>query len=316
VAHEVIMPALGMAQDTGLLVSWLKAPGDAVAKGEALFEVETDKATMEVEAGVAGFLSSVTAAAGTDVPVGEVIARIVATKAEVDASPPEGQVVPAAATVAEKVAALPLAPRAKSPAPEPEPARPASRPALQPVAVPTAGDRILASPKARRLAAEAGLDLNRLAEAGHLQPYHVADLVRLTAMAPAGRSVLTASADATALDALLTKTAPGTDTARIHAAFSAGAWRQAIGPEVPAIAIQRPDGSREGTSVGIVLNDLTGTRLTGYVPATGLALSIARTGATFALTLSFDESQLPYSAAAAWLNELAARIEDPVRQLV
>ena len=48
--HDVIMPALGMAQDSGILVSWLKQPGDAIAVGDALFEVETDKATMEVEA--------------------------------------------------------------------------------------------------------------------------------------------------------------------------------------------------------------------------------------------------------------------------
>ncbi|MBB99488.1 MAG: pyruvate dehydrogenase, partial [Rhodobacteraceae bacterium] len=47
--HDVIMPALGMAQDSGLIVSWLKSPGDAVKAGDALMEGETDKATMEVE---------------------------------------------------------------------------------------------------------------------------------------------------------------------------------------------------------------------------------------------------------------------------
>ena len=53
----VIMPALGMAQDTGLIVAWHKAPGDAVASGDILFEVETDKSTMEVEAGHDGFVA-------------------------------------------------------------------------------------------------------------------------------------------------------------------------------------------------------------------------------------------------------------------
>ncbi|MBV6638758.1 MAG: lipoyl domain-containing protein, partial [Mameliella sp.] len=48
--HDVIMPALGMAQDSGLIVAWHKEPGAAVATGDVLFEVETDKATMEVEA--------------------------------------------------------------------------------------------------------------------------------------------------------------------------------------------------------------------------------------------------------------------------
>jgi pyruvate dehydrogenase E2 component (dihydrolipoamide acetyltransferase)/2-oxoglutarate dehydrogenase E2 component (dihydrolipoamide succinyltransferase) len=60
--RDVTMPQLGMAQDAGKIVSWLKAPGDAVEKGEALFEVETDKATMEVEAQAAGFLTGVAAA--------------------------------------------------------------------------------------------------------------------------------------------------------------------------------------------------------------------------------------------------------------
>ena len=74
--HEVIMPALGLAQDTGLIVSWLKSPGDAVKTGDALFEVETDKATMEVEAPADGFLTDVQADAGAEVPVGNVIALI------------------------------------------------------------------------------------------------------------------------------------------------------------------------------------------------------------------------------------------------
>ena len=74
--RDVTMPQLGMAQDAGKIVSWLKAPGDAVAKGDALFEVETDKATMEVEAQAAGFLTGVSASEGEDVPVGAIIARI------------------------------------------------------------------------------------------------------------------------------------------------------------------------------------------------------------------------------------------------
>ena len=60
--HDVTMPQLGMAQDAGKIVAWLKSPGDKVAKGDALFEVETDKATMEVEAQAAGYLTGVVAA--------------------------------------------------------------------------------------------------------------------------------------------------------------------------------------------------------------------------------------------------------------
>ena len=87
--HEIIMPALGMAQDSGVIVQWLKAPGDAVAEGDALFEVETDKATMEVEAQAAGVLADVRARAGEDVPVGQVIAVIAETPDAATAPTPE-----------------------------------------------------------------------------------------------------------------------------------------------------------------------------------------------------------------------------------
>jgi pyruvate dehydrogenase E2 component (dihydrolipoamide acetyltransferase) len=77
-ATDVIMPALGMAQEKGKLVNWLKADGDAVKKGEPLMEVETDKATVEVEAPASGVLANVTATAGDEVPVGQRIAVILA----------------------------------------------------------------------------------------------------------------------------------------------------------------------------------------------------------------------------------------------
>src|SRR5947207_8609344 len=73
---EVIMPMLGMAQETGKVVRWLKAEGDAVAKAEPLMEVETDKVTVEIEAPAAGTLAGVVAAEGDDVPVGQVIAYV------------------------------------------------------------------------------------------------------------------------------------------------------------------------------------------------------------------------------------------------
>jgi pyruvate dehydrogenase E2 component (dihydrolipoamide acetyltransferase) len=76
VATDVIMPALGVAQDTGRVLRWLRAEGELVTKGEPLIEVETDKVTVELEAPAHGTLASVTAWAGEDVPVGSVIARI------------------------------------------------------------------------------------------------------------------------------------------------------------------------------------------------------------------------------------------------
>ncbi len=75
---DVILPALGMSQDTGKIIRWLKAEGDQVARGEPLVEIETDKATVEIEAPAAGILARVSAAAGEDIPVGQVIAAILA----------------------------------------------------------------------------------------------------------------------------------------------------------------------------------------------------------------------------------------------
>jgi pyruvate dehydrogenase E2 component (dihydrolipoamide acetyltransferase) len=74
---QVILPALGMAQETGIIVRWLKAEGQEVTKGEPLVEIETDKATVEIEASASGILTNVTGAVGVEIPVGQVIASIV-----------------------------------------------------------------------------------------------------------------------------------------------------------------------------------------------------------------------------------------------
>jgi pyruvate dehydrogenase E2 component (dihydrolipoamide acetyltransferase) len=77
-ATNVILPALGMAQETGKVVRWLKTEGEQVTKGEPLAEIETDKATVELEAPATGVLAKVSAAIDEDIPVGQVIAMIMA----------------------------------------------------------------------------------------------------------------------------------------------------------------------------------------------------------------------------------------------
>ena len=67
-AKDVIMPALGIAQETGTLLEWLKAEGQQVTQGEPLMEIETDKATVEVEAPASGTLTNVTAQPGDEIP--------------------------------------------------------------------------------------------------------------------------------------------------------------------------------------------------------------------------------------------------------
>ena len=133
------MPALGMAQETGKVLRWLKAEGDEVAKGEPLMEVETDKVTVEIEAPTDGLLAGLRAAEGADVPVGHAVAVILAPG---EALPENGS----------------------SPAPEQAPA--AAAPVAAAVVETPQRDarRRLASPKARRLAAEQGIDLDALGE--------------------------------------------------------------------------------------------------------------------------------------------------------
>ena len=72
--HEVIMPVLGMSQDSGAIYKWHKNVGDPIAAGEILMEVETDKAVMEIEARNSGILKEIISDPGIEVPVGDVVA--------------------------------------------------------------------------------------------------------------------------------------------------------------------------------------------------------------------------------------------------
>ncbi|MGH2934472.1 MAG: dihydrolipoamide acetyltransferase family protein [Gaiellaceae bacterium] len=85
---DVIMPALGMAQDTGKVLRWLKEDGASVVKGEPLLEVETDKVTVEIEAPAAGTLAGLAVPEGAEVPVGSVIACVLADGEQVAAVAP------------------------------------------------------------------------------------------------------------------------------------------------------------------------------------------------------------------------------------
>src|SRR5271155_66127 len=134
---SVVRPALEMAQETGKLISWLKKEGEAVAKGEPLLEIETDKAVMEIESPGDGLLAGVKIQAGAEVPVGQVIAWIVSH----GEAPPADEV--AAASGRRISAAAPSTPASAEQTLVP------TQPAAQPVKI---------SPKARRLAREHGVD--------------------------------------------------------------------------------------------------------------------------------------------------------------
>jgi pyruvate dehydrogenase E2 component (dihydrolipoamide acetyltransferase) len=143
-AISVVMPALELTQETGKLVSWRKKEGEAVAKGETLLEVETDKAVVEVEALADGFLAGIKAQEGDVIPVGRTIAWIV-DKGE---APPEDESPTAAAAISAAKIAHPEEVKAVS---------------SDPIA---AGAKAKISPKARRLAGELNVNLDSVHGSG------------------------------------------------------------------------------------------------------------------------------------------------------
>ena len=160
-ATSVVMPALEMAQETGKLVAWLKREGDRITKGEPLLEIETDKAVVEVEAQADGVLAAIRAQPGDVVPVGHTIAWLVEPGEPVPAEPassvshsPDPTPLPASTSVAARSSA--------------------------------AGEqRLRISPRARKLAAEHGIDLSTLTGSGAGGEISADDVMKAVAR-PAG----------------------------------------------------------------------------------------------------------------------------------
>jgi len=146
-ATNILMPALSPTMTEGNLARWLKQEGERIKAGDVIAEIETDKATMEVEAVDEGILGRILVPAGTQgVKVNDVIAVLVEA----------GEAVPAAG-------AAPKAAPAAAPAPVAAPV--ATAPATIAPA-PASGDRVFASPLARRMAAQAGVDITKIAGSG------------------------------------------------------------------------------------------------------------------------------------------------------
>ncbi len=164
--EPILMPTLSDTMETGHLIDWLKQPGDAIKKGETIAEVETDKAVMDVEAFHDGYLDGPLAPPDTDIPVGAVIGYIVdkpaseKTAEKAKQGTPKAQAVSSTDTARAETETPP--PLVKTPAQTPT--RPASVPAPTRPATSqaTMRERIPASPYARGLARELGIDLARL----------------------------------------------------------------------------------------------------------------------------------------------------------
>jgi pyruvate dehydrogenase E2 component (dihydrolipoamide acetyltransferase) len=169
--HDIFMPALSSTMTEGKIVEWLKKPGDRVERGESVLVVESDKADMDVEAFQEGFLAAVLMPAGGTAPVGETIGLIVETEAEIAEAAAKAPVAPAAAAApapAPATAAPVAAPAPAAPVAVPAPTAPAATPAPAPVAAPasTASGRVVASPRAKKLASQLGVDLHALRGSG------------------------------------------------------------------------------------------------------------------------------------------------------
>jgi pyruvate dehydrogenase E2 component (dihydrolipoamide acetyltransferase) len=172
---NILMPALSPTMEKGNLSKWLKQEGDKVRSGDVIAEIETDKATMEVEASDDGTLAKILVAAGTaDVPVNQVIALLASEGEDVGQAGKQAVVAPPATQAPPMTKTEPPAGSGASSAAKPAPVPPAgaapspqpghaSQPGHVPLATP---ERIFSSPLARRLAREIGIDLVRVQGSG------------------------------------------------------------------------------------------------------------------------------------------------------
>jgi pyruvate dehydrogenase E2 component (dihydrolipoamide acetyltransferase) len=172
---NILMPALSPTMEKGNLAKWLKKEGETVKPGDVIAEIETDKATMEVEAVDEGTLAKIVVPEGTaDVPVNQLIAVLAGEGEDVKAAAAQAGAAAPKAAPAPKPSAPPAPAAQAAPAPAAKPAAPP--PPAQPIAVPSAapakpatnghGGRVFSSPLARRLAKDAGIDIARIAGSG------------------------------------------------------------------------------------------------------------------------------------------------------
>jgi len=165
---KVALPALSPTMEMGSIIAWEKKEGDQVSEGDLLCEIETDKATMGFETPEEGFLAKIILEAGSkDIPIGKLLCIIVENQEDVakfkdyvdDGSSASA---PAASAPTPAAAPAPPPPAAAAPPPAPAAAVAAAPPPAARPAAPAAGGRVFASPAAKRLAAEKGVDLSQI----------------------------------------------------------------------------------------------------------------------------------------------------------
>ena len=338
--HDVIMPALGMNQTTGKILAWLKGKGDPVKLGEPVMEVETDKAIVEVEAQAAGVLIEIRHTAGSEVPVGQVVAVIgagVSVLASANNAAPAGDPTRAEQAKAAEIKPAPILQR---------PAALIAQAPKERLTAPLATDRLLISPKARKEAARRGIDLSQLAKLGKGQPYHVADIDQLQkevaspepTVVAADMMEFGATVDMEAILSLLAWISKeiGKTIAldAVWAAFAGGS----LGGGARRIRLRTIRGSEDyvvapyqglsqivpaadtGDDVDLVIHDLSESRLSrariGSDRAPALTLTAGPSTGKMTLTLHVVEAQLSQTAAMQFLDSLVRRVASPIHHLL
>jgi len=325
-SYEVKMPQLGMNQDTAVVVAWFKKEGEKVEKGDPLFEVETDKATMEVEAQKEGYLSKIKVDEGSEVPVGHLLALIsdnnegsdtaqtdLAVSDTLEPSEPEVE------TVKNKSTKIEVR-NIESPSNKKELINSSSSNYGA-----NAGDKILASPKAKFAAKEMGFDLAELRNAGISEPFHFADLGRMPQSS--GFSSIYMQVSAEAINALILKS-ESVQRSLLFSKFTSSAWSFVFEESALEVVFKDTNGesyletgadtfSSSSETTTITLIDLCETRLSAYeTGSNNFTLSFSQLQNEFTVCLSFNEKILQFSDAVKFLNELGARLEDPILQLI
>jgi pyruvate dehydrogenase E2 component (dihydrolipoamide acetyltransferase) len=233
---NILMPALSPTMEKGNLAKWLKKEGDTVKSGDVIAEIETDKATMEVEAVDEGTIAKILVPEGTaDVPVNDVIAILAADGEDVKAAgsgagAAKADAKPQARTEEKTPAKQSQAEARAEPKPEPKTDAQASGSpserqvsAQPPAAAPAAqsnGARVFSSPLARRLAKEAGIDVGRITGSGPHGRVVAADVAK----AKSGQGLKPAAAAAASAGAAGSMGAPAMSDAQILGLYEEGAY--------------------------------------------------------------------------------------------
>ena len=356
---EVIMPALGMAQDTGRLVSWLKKVGEAVDESDVLMEVETDKTTMEVPAGASGFVSELFASAGDDVPVGNVIAIITNDKPAIgnaSVAPIEHKknVISSKSSITEQEAQI--LDLKKEISVSKIDLKKSVKEFIAPASVDSlTSDKVLASPKLRRLANESGYDLKRLRATGLQEPYHVSEIEQLkhlsvmtldTPDTPAqsympSKSYLQAKVPSAQMDEFVERMSAEAGQKitlkSLWLSFASSSFQNAFNlagftvniknetgqftdayenPNLYGLASQQP--LDEFQSPNLVIRDLTCSYMSNVnVSAISAAeLCIHRTLNTYELSFAFNNTQFESEQALKFIDKFSKKLANPLLGLI